>query len=139
MQAGYSLLPGVAEKMVENIHREFRIAANLHDFPNTPWVYVVDVPANDFAAIVANNNLSKIAPAARSLHKAEKPSKRAESVFSLERIALTEIVKALQKRFGVQFASMQMRLGQTEGTRCVSDGDAVGDLAERIRGKPNAA
>src|SRR5450759_2007889 len=81
MKGNGSVIPGVIEKMIENVLGELPLTADLHHFTNSGRFQVVDVPAKDLLAVIAKNNLPEIFAGVHPLHESQKPFQRMDVIF----------------------------------------------------------
>src|ERR1700720_3392214 len=102
------------EKMVENALDRLRLTADLHHITHCARFHVVDVPANDLLAVIANHDLAKISAGGHPLHETDKPLQRREVIFGPDRIACAEFSEAVKQGFGIKFGGVQTGLGPTE-------------------------
>jgi hypothetical protein len=140
MKGNDSVIPGVMEKMIENVLDESPLTADLHHFTNGARFQVVDVPAKDFLAVIAKNNLPEISVGLHPVHESQKPFQRMDVIFRPERIAVAEFGQAVKERFDVKFRGVRRGLGLdlTEWTERKSGGHAVHDATKGFRGKLQA-
>ena len=90
MKANDSLIQCIREKMIENVLGELPLTADLHHFTHRARFHVVDIPADDFLAVIAQNNLPEISASWHALHETQKPFQRMDVILGPERIATAE-------------------------------------------------
>jgi hypothetical protein len=69
MKGDYSLLPRVVEKVIEKVLRKFWFPANLHYLADGSPFHIIDVPANNVPAVVANDNPAESSSFRLSAHE----------------------------------------------------------------------
>jgi len=109
MKGNDSVIPCVIEKMIENVLGELPLTADLHHFTNSARFQVIDVPAKDFLAVIAKNNLPEISAGLHPVHESQKPFQRMVVILGPERIATAEFGQAVKERFDMKFREQKGR------------------------------
>src|SRR5215469_1186108 len=73
VKANDSMLQSIPEQMIENVFRQFLIAADLHDLAHRSRLHVIDVPTRDFLILIAEHNLAQGTAGGPAPHESQKP------------------------------------------------------------------
>lgn len=88
MQGDGTVAPCVINEMVENLRNSFSYSSELNDLRKGSRVAAVDIPADDTAALVAQNQLTQtFSVSLHPLHEIKQPAQRRDIVLRPQRIS----------------------------------------------------
>src|SRR5215469_10682343 len=120
------------KEMVEYVSGKLFVATNLDHFTDRTRLHVVDIPTDNFVALIPNYNLAQTSARGTAIHETQEPLQRSDIILSPKRIGFSKLRKALQEGFDIEFRTPQSWFSFTKRTPRQARSQSVGHSTNRF-------